>query len=286
MYKLNRFGEDTYIKKGETQEKRRTLIDFNARISNPSKDDFGKLTKYGFNMDELKAYGDQILETIIPEGVEYTYGNRLRGYWEGKDTLEKMTELLKENKNTRFAFTTLWDPKEDLLKRKSSPCFTDIQLITKPNTNQLMALASFRTHNAPSAWLPNFYGIKAVQEYVSKRAGLIPGQINIKSRYLSLDPNSSKTISSLNLIKENRKKAVNIHDPKGNYSVEVDKKNQKMILNHYAPNGTFLEKIVGENAEEIKNDLRDRDAFSSADHAMWIGMELIRAQNKLDNENE
>lgn len=286
MYKLERFGKNVSIPKGKSFKKRRMLLDVNTSIEDPSFEGEDKLRKFGFDPCSLKKYQEDILKKDLPDGTEYSYGNRLRNYWKGKDTLENVGNMLRENPESRFAFISLWDSYNDLVKRDASPCLTDIYFVKHPIDKKLVTMASFRTHNSTSAWLYNIYGLRSIQEYVSSISGIEPGQINVRSRYLSMDPDDSQTLRALNIIHKNRKSSIDLKDPKGNYSVEVNKKEQQIILNHYSQKGTLLEKIRGKDMYEVKGKLRDMEGVSSYDHAMWLGMELAKAQRRLYSKNE
>jgi len=52
-------------------------------------------------------------------------------------------------------------------------------------------------------------------------------------------------------------------------------------VHHYSPEGSLLEDVQGEDMIEIKNKLRQLDCFTFSDHAMWVGMELAKAEYKL-----
>ena len=217
------------------------------------------------------------------EAFTYSYGNRLRKYW-GLDTLTKVSERLKNDNLDRHGLISLWDTGKDLISEKgdsSSPCFSDIYFVKSPD-NKLMVSANFRTHNAVSAWFANLYGIRAIQELVARKAELIPGQINIRSRWISINPNNAGTNSALEFVRANRNIKLDVNDPKGYYDIVLDKQKNEIVARHFDPFGIKLEEFRGKSAEKVKNKLRQIDGFSSTDHAMWVGMQLMQAQNELE----
>lgn len=284
VYRLHRFGRNVPIKKGPAIEERRILLDVGVSVKDPTFEEDEMLKEIGFDPKELRAYQRKMLSSNIPESAEYSYGNRLRSYWGGHDTLETIVGMLRDNPEHTFAFTSLWDPSNDLVERKATPCLTDIHFIKHPEIEKLMLMASFRAQDLISAWIPNMYGLRAIQEFVSAETGIASGQINLRTRYLSIDPNSPSTISSIARVNEKRKAPKSIDDPKGNYVVEAFPKNGIIQVRHHSPEGIFLEEIEGRDMIEVKEKLRKLEAFTSTDHAMWIGMELAKAQRKLEEE--
>lgn len=278
LYHLDRFGKNINLPKGV----RRALFNLDVNISNPCFESEEKLRAAGFSPEELKEYQKVILDSNLQEGITYSYGNRLRKYW-GFDSLMKVSERLKKDNLDRHGLISLWDTKKDLISEKgdsSSPCFSDIYFVKSPD-DKLMVSANFRTHNAVSAWFTNLYGIRAIQEFVAGKVELESGQINLRSRWIGIDPNNARANSALEFARENRNIKLNVNDPKGYYEVVPDKQKNEIVVSHFDLLGIKLEELRGKNAEELKNKIRQIHAFSNTDHAMWIGMQLIQAQNEL-----
>lgn len=275
IYHLDRFGKDINLIKGF----RRALFNLDVNIKDPSFEDENKLVEFGFDPEVLRKYQEEILNPDLDPSLRYSYGNRIRKYW-GDDALKKISNMLKEDPTHRHCLISLWDTNKDLLKRESSPCLTDLYFVKEPN-GKLILSASFRTHNAISAWLPNVYGLRAIQEKVAEDAGLIPGQINIRSRWIGINIEDQKTQFILDLIKKKRNIKLDINDPKGYFTIDIDKENKNIIIYFYNPKGLLVEEIRGKNWFEIKNEVRQRDMFSNSDHALFFGIELAKAQIEL-----
>lgn len=278
MYRIDRYGVNVQIPKKDGSETRRALFNLRVNIKDASFEANEQLRKFNLEPKKLKAYQEEILNGKLPEGNTYSYGNRGVEYW-GGDAWEKCGELLRKEPNHRHGFVSLWDTNKDLLQRKSSPCWVDAYFIRHPIDNNLMMTAEFRTHNAASAWIKNAYGLRAVQEYVAKEAGINPGQLTVISRWIGINPDSS--MANLEIIKNNRKSRLDIHDPKGYYNITADPKSGEIIANHYSPEGLMLEEFRGKSAIGIKNKLRKTESFSTADHALWVGMKLMEAEYEL-----
>lgn len=283
MFTLDRYGRNIVLPKGT----RRALFNLDVNVLNPAFEDEELLKRFNFDPAELRSYQEQILASEKADDKSYTYGNRLRGYW-GGDTLEKIIGMLKEDPKHRHGFTTLWDPRKDLLLGESAPCFTDAYFVN--TEGRLMMTASFRTHNAVSAWLTNLYGLRAIQEKVASETGLTPGQINIRSRWIGIDPENAQAISALKIVDKNRKgpkvssNPQRYFDPRGSFVIETE--GGEIVAHHYSNEGLLLEEFRGKNAKEIKEQLWKLSAIADPDHAMWVGYELARAQLQLDGKIE
>jgi|SRR3989344_3525628 len=279
IYTLNKFGKNTNIKKGV----RRALYNLEVTIENPQQESPDILRERGFDIKELSSYRESILEGKLPEKISYTYGNLLREHF-GFDMLDKVVDRLKEDPMDRKAFISLWDNKTHLDSNAESdssvPCLTDLYFTDYEG--KLMLTAGFRTHNATSAWLLNVYGLSAIQEYVAKKAGLKEGRINVKSRWISMDPQDARTNASIEAVKKYRDKKIEVNDPRGYFVVGNNEK--EIILEHYMPDGQKLKTYKATTAKEIKDQIRQDGAITNADHAIWMGYQLAMVHLKVHKE--
>lgn len=274
LWHLDRFGKNVQLEKGV----RRMLYNLDVSIDNAAFEKNSELERWGFSVDALEKYQEDILEGKLPDGSTYSYGNRMREYF-GGDALEKVSEMLKKDPFNRHTFVSLWDTGQDLLERKSSPCFSDAYFVKDIIDGSLIATVGFRTHNAASAWLVNMYGMRAIQEKVANGAGMEPGKIHLRSRWIGIDPSDPKIIGTLGKIKSSRRVPMDVDDPKGYYNVGT--RGSEIVVEHFSPSGMKLEEIVGDSADDVKNKLRQINGFSSSDHAMWVGMQLVRKELEL-----
>ncbi len=279
MYRLNRFGDNIQIAK----RIRRTLFDLDVHIEDPAPEKEELLRKFNFDPNELQAYREDMLKGELPENTTYTYGNRIRRYF-GVDTLEEIVKRLRKDPLDRRLFVSLWDTRKDMTSDTASdssvPCLTDLYFVNLDG--RLMLTANFRTHNAVSAWLLNLYGLRSIQEYVAERAEVDSGKINVKSRWISIDPDDGKVNSALELIENYRKIRINVNDLRGYFVIGV--KEGKIFAEHYSQNAEKLTTYTGKTAVEIKDQIRQDSAISDPDHAMWVGHELARAHYELHGE--
>ena len=275
MYRIDRFGKNINI---GAKGVRRALFNLDVNIID-SEVDVQRAVEFGFCTDVAESYMAQILSGELPGDSDYSYGNRVRAYW-GGDALDVVAKRLKANKDDRYSFISLWDTKRDLIDGKSHPCLTDVYFAN--NDGRLMLSAGFRTHNAVSAYLYNLYALRALQEYVTEGSGIEQGQINIRSRFISIDPSDTSLDSKMNLIKERRRVPLQVNDPRGYFVANGS--NGKITLDHYSPEGILIHKYEGDSASAIKNQLRRDVAVLEPDHAIWIGYNLARAEQELHGE--
>lgn len=279
LYHIDRYGKNILLDKGI----RKTLFNLHVTLANPSLDPDEKLRNFNFNPDNIREYQRGLLDGSKKEEQTYTYGNRLRQYF-GIDALEVIGERLKKDPLDRHSFISLWDTGKDLISKRgdsSSPCFTDAYFVN--NNGKLMMTVNFRTHNAASAWLNNVYGIRAIQNFVSQKSELPAGIINITSRWISIDPENATTKSALELVAKNRKIKLKVNDPRGYFEINAGK--NEIIVQHYSPENVLLEEIRGKTSEDVKNQIRQLDAFSTTDHAVWFGMRLTEIAKQLEDKN-
>ncbi|MBI3334546.1 hypothetical protein HYZ97_03600 [Candidatus Pacearchaeota archaeon] len=279
IYTIDRFGINVQLEKGQ----RRALYNLDVTILNPAIESREQLAQFGFDVDKLEGHRQSVLDGKLPEGLAYTYGNRIREHF-GVDSLDLIVQRFKEDPVDRRGFMTTWDNSTDIISPSQSdssvPCLTDLYLFN--HDEKLNLTASFRTHSAVSGWFMNLYGLRGIQEYVAQRIGIEPGRINIRSRWIGIDPNDAKTNAALDTVKRYRKVKIDVNDPRG-YLV-LTSEGHDIIAEHYAPDGKKLRTYRGASALEIKDQLRQDATIIDSDHALWIGMQLGALHYKLHNQ--
>ena len=216
-----RFGRPVTLSNGPRLE----LLNVKAVITEPARESGQALERYGFQLESLLEYEARMLEAELPEDTSYTYGNRLRAHFQGRegrlDTLEAAIERLRLNPDTRHAYMSLWDNSSDLAVRPGrdlhedraddgggvggvggvggadepprddgAPCLTT--LFFRAVGDALSMTATYRAHNLLTAWLKNVYGLMAIQRHVAERCGMEVGSITVISHSLGIDPSSPR----------------------------------------------------------------------------------------------
>ncbi|MCX6743763.1 MAG: thymidylate synthase, partial [Candidatus Parcubacteria bacterium] len=119
-----KFGVNKMCQYSEMQ---RELINVSTVINDEDPDN-PYLTDYlYFNKQDLENYYPQLMTDRIFEGVEYTYGSRLRNF-NGINQIEALINDLKANSYSRRAIAFTWDVMKDTGNPKS-PCINLVNAI-------------------------------------------------------------------------------------------------------------------------------------------------------------
>lgn len=289
VYRLVRFGHRSALKKGERIE----LQNVKVVIQEPIEDSDETVSAHGFDPLRFRNYQRLILCADPPKETSYTYGNRMRGYFrrEGQviDFVEDSIRKLDGDKQTRHAYIALWDSARD--SAGSSPCL--VSLFLRLFDGKLTLTATFRTHNAISAWPENVWGLIAVQRLICAGAQLPPGAITVISHSISVDADTSldraKQIaqqrhSDDDIDPETGRRELRI-DPNGEFTITVDRTSGEIIAQH-TYQGIVLTEYRGKNAAEIESRIARDCAISVISHALYVGRELAKAECQLKGRQE
>jgi thymidylate synthase len=276
-----RFGRPVELAKGPRIE----LEHAKAVITEPADDPAAALAGFGFSLDRFRAYQERILQAELPEGIAYTYGNRLRSHF-GGDALAAAARALREDPETRHAYVSLWDTAADP-GHEEAPCLTTLSF--RRAEGRLGLGATYRSHNLLTAWLENAYGLMAVQRHVAERAGMEPGPITVVSHSLTIDPGSPRYGLAQSIAEGWRgdddvdratgKRSLR-EDPQGYFVVSADRERGLVVAEHRF-RGVLVKRYEAERAVTIENQVAADMAVSLVSHAMWLGRELTRAERGL-----
>lgn len=123
-----------------------------------------------FNYDSLRFYCNQLLNPYREDFV-YTYGNRLRSYF-NVDQLEYMIRHLKSNKTSRRAIASTIDPLRDNIE-SDIPCLQHIQLTVYGD--KLVMYVLFRSNDIKYAFVPNMFGLFNLHLHLARKLGIKAG---------------------------------------------------------------------------------------------------------------
>ncbi len=285
LYLITRFGRLVTLKKG----KRIELQNVKVVVEKPKFDREDKLRAYNIDSEKLRRYQKDILRresrydkeslmgqtTLIPR-VElrpdetYNYGHRLREYFK-IDALAACVRRLKEDQEDRKAYFALWDSRKDLdpQKKEGHPCF--VSMFFRKFEGKLTFTATFRTHNALDGWLLNFYGLMAIQKWVSDKVELKAGPITVISHSISVDPRELDR--ALTIVGKLPFK-VRL-DPMGYFRVAID--NDEILVEHRYEDLT-LKEYRGKKAVALQHQIARDLALSDLNHAIYLGRQLARAE--------
>ena len=268
------------------------LLDVKTVVRQPHDDAGAALEAFGFRLEELREYQARMLDPAAPEGISYTYGNRLRGYFPqgrgGTDALQTVIEAFAADPETRHAYVSLWDTAHDLPDLEaSSPCLTT--LFFRRTEDRLTLSATYRAHNLLIAWLQNVYGLMALQRHVAGAIGLEPGPITVLSHFLSIDPRNERYAmagaiaeswtTDDDVDRETGKVSLR-EDPNGYFIVSIDQERGLVIAEHRYQ-GVLVRRYEAERAVTIERQVAADMAISLVSHALWLGRELARHEQLL-----
>ncbi|MCG2771489.1 MAG: thymidylate synthase [Desulfobacterales bacterium] len=295
IYLFTRFGRLVTLSKGNRLE----LQNIKVVVEKPEFETKEKLLAYNFDPDKLRKYQEEILrpERLMDEWsikgqktlfhivrVElrqdetYSYGHRLREYF-NIDGLLECALRLKKDPEDRKAYFTLWHNKRDLLKKEGHPCF--VSLFFRKFEEKLTLTATFRTHNAMDGWLLNCYGLMAIQNFVAEQIELPVGAITVFSHSISLDPRELDRAMAV-VGKRSRSKVFRL-DPMGYFRITLDGK--EILVEHRFEDVTLRE-YRGKTAVSLQYQIARDVALSDINHAIYLGRQLAKAEMALKDGRE
>jgi thymidylate synthase len=278
--RIYRFGERVVLRKGPRLELRNMKVV--VRCPEIREDEF---TESGIDMDSVRQYQEELLDGAEKPDWRYTYGNRLRGYFERGDgsvidAIEVASRQLAvsydapggrdANPDARGTFLSLWDPEADLEAESGKPCMTSIFL--RKIECRLELTAVYRTHNAMRAWIKNVCGLIAVLEHICRKTGTSPGPVTVFSHSISLDPGELEHAQKI-YEQESGKNAFR-DDPNGHLTIYVD--GDEIVADHWH-SGIALGSYRGRKPGALQYELARNHVISEIAHAIYVGMQLEKA---------
>jgi thymidylate synthase len=255
-------------KMSQYSEMQRELINV-ATIINDEDPDNPYLTDFlYFNKQDLENYYPQLMTDRIFEGVEYTYGSRLRNF-NGINQIEALINDLKANNYSRRAIAFTWDVMKDTGNPKS-PCINLINALIQGD--KLYLTAYMRSNDMYRAWPQNCFALRKVQKEIADA-------LNIKMGKLCFISNSAHIyerdfLAASETVAKHKPQTECTQDPRGNFVINVE--NGKIIANHFSPDGQFIQKFEGQTAREIHDQIFT--FISDILHALDLGKELMKAE--------
>lgn len=292
IFRLYRFGHRNLVAKKGAAEGRVELQNVKAIVERPVEESAETLQAYGFSLAKFRGYQERILDPVKPADLGYTYGNRLRGYFEYDgalvDSLVIAGDRLREKPDSRHAYISLWDNRRDLPEGSNTPCF--VTAFFRRFEGKLTLTATFRAHNAMEAWPENLYGLIAIQRFVAERAGMEAGPITVISHSISIDLPSLEKAKRIADGKESDEvldpatgKWNPRFDPNGTFTTTYDRSSWELIVEH-SFDGMKIGEYRGKSAEELERQLARDVALSEISHALYLGREIARKEMEMKAE--
>jgi len=260
-------------KMSQYSEMQRELINVSTIINDEDPDNPYLTDFLYFNKQDLENYYPQLMTDHIFEGVEYTYGSRLRNF-NGINQIEALINDLKANNYSRRAIAFTWDVMKDTGNPKS-PCINLINALIQGD--KLYLTAYMRSNDMYRAWPQNCFALRKVQKEIADA-------LNIKMGKLCFISNSAHIyerdfLAASETVAKHKPQTECTQDPRGSFEIQIE--DNKIVASHYSPAGQFIQKFSGTNATEINNQIFT--FISDILHALDLGRELMKAELALKN---
>lgn len=269
---INNFGT---IKKTQYGDKQREIITAVSVITDENPDDFRWDNDFNFTKQDLKKYMPQVTTPKEVEGLEYTYGQKLRNF-RGIDQIFEMIKQLKKENYTRRAVGVTWDIIKDYNNPKC-PCLNLVQTLVQDNKVYLTCY--FRSHDIYAAYPRNAFALRKLQQIIAKKLDLNLGNLIIISNSAHIYERDFNNINSM--IKDQKQQKEFDVDKRGSFAISID--NNIIIIKQVDRNGNIIDKLQGKTALELIQKLSDDLKISKIEHALDIGSEIQKAQIAIDN---
>ena len=262
------------------------LIDLVAVITDEPKEFYFPEPNYlPVNRPFIKEYISQILDDApYREGVKYTYGQRLRSWFE-RDQIEQVINKLIGEIDAASGVMSLWDVKDH--EQGGSPCLNHIWV--RVVDRELSLTATLRSNDMFAAWPANGMGLRALQQHIrdeiAKRSSynLQMGPLITISQSAHLYDDTWENVDKL--IANQYSKICDRRDyldPCGNFLLSIE--NQKIVVQQTTPgSGEVVQTYSGLNARSLYRQIAQQVPHITAEHAMYLGTELQKAETSLKN---
>jgi thymidylate synthase len=236
----------------------------------------------GFSKERRASYKNMMLDPFLPEGTEYTYGNRLRAY-ENVDQIQAIINKLKTDLSTRRACATTLYPPADLFST-SAPCMVLVQILSAAD-NTLNCFVTFRSHDLGKAALTNCYGLLHMLNFIAHETNCKPGTITIHSisaHVYESEWNNLQKLLDCQLWKSVRTNFDELQDqdPRGYVRIYVS---DKITAELVTPQGEQLMTFESTLGREIAVKIARLNLLSRPDHYCYLARELCKAEIALNS---
>ena len=229
----------------------------------------------------INDYIGQILDDAPQkEGVKYTYGQRLRSWFERDQFIQAIDKLISDKDSSRVVMS-LWDVK-DYENNDSPPCLNHIWV--RIVDDELSLTATFRSNDMFSAWPANAMGLRELQQHIIEEVNnkyqhnfqLGPLIIISQSAHIYSDcwEHADKVIETeYRRICQQR----TYNDPSGSFLISI--KDNEIIVEHITPgSGEVVNCYSGKTARKLYQQIADTCPSLEIKHAMYLGTELQKAE--------
>ncbi len=262
------------LKKSEYEEPQKELLCFTSVITEdeplPANGTGSWNRFFPFTREDVAAYIPQVATGLKIDGVEYTYGQRLRS---PIDQIAHITEKIKSSPHSRRHVACTWNIEKDH-NNPNAPCLVLLQF--NVTDSKLHVTAFMRSNDMYAAWPKNAFALRELQRIIAKDTGLQMGFLSIVSQSAHIyqhDFSKAKEVVAA------KPKIEWQPDPNGNLIITT--RGGEIYVTHVAQGSKVLEEFHAETAIEIYRHIAYRNKISVITHALDIGCELQKAEMAL-----
>lgn len=239
----------------------------------------------GATEEAITEYHNVFLSPEKPEGLSYTYGNRLQRYpVPGKkdeyidQVQDSIIRNMKASPDSRRAVATTLVPWVDATSDEP-PCITQVQ--TLQAGGKLHMLVTVRSHDIFKAAVPNAFGLRTLQAQIANETGFELGMLQITSQSAHIyegDWDNARKLATCSFWEHPIKKFYDVADadPRGVFLIRVQK--DKIMVDFNTLDGQPLLQMEGKSADMLALQISQNELIGQSGHALDIGIQLARAE--------
>lgn len=210
----------------------------------------------------------------------YTYGSRMRS-WFGLDQVNAAIDKLVRQPISRAVVINLWDSTKDLTIG-GSPCINHLWL--RLRENRLYVTATIRSNDMFESYPENAFGLRALQELIRKAVAsrlnqdIALGDLVIHSESAHIYDDCVERAKAITEKYGHRYiLPANLQwDLRG--SLLIDVYQGELVVHQLSPSNEVVGFYKGKTAKELREILVREQAFGNMAHAVYAGIELMKAE--------
>ncbi len=282
MDTILKFGKpgDTHYNSGQVE-----LLNLISVISKEDPENF-HIPEF-WDKTRISEYIPRVTQDIKTPS-SYTYGSRMRS-WFGLDQIQGAIDKLSREPISRAVVVNLWDSTKDLTIG-GSPCVNHIWL--RIRDDKLHMTVTIRSNDMFEGYPENAYGLRALQGLIrkeiskklNKEIGLGDLTINSQSAHIYEDC----FVKARSIVEKYYHKYVMPAplqwDPRGSFYIEIT--DDEIIVHHLSGSNEVIGAYSGKTAKELRDKIIRDSVVGNTAHAMYLGIELARAEYALKRGEE
>lgn len=228
----------------------------------------------GFSRMQLTQYKDQLLNFQKGVGIKYTYGSRIRS-WFDLDQLQEVINKIEQDKYTTQAVVNLWDSAVDI-RSCSPPCLNHIRFYVI--NDELYMTVLFRSHDIYKAWILNAMGLRCIQQSIGTALSLPIAKMTIISQSAHIysdDWKEARRIVEKMLPDIEKQERQRFDDPVGNFIVRW--RSPKIYVEQTNPSGQYVRTYSDKKPMKLFQAIVASNPSMKPVHAAYLGHEITKA---------